>query len=60
MVTSPDSYNYVINDYNGRTVAKGQVTDGSSTINTNYLSSGAYMIRFVKGDDQYVEKFLKQ
>jgi hypothetical protein len=60
MVTSPDSYNYVINDYNGRIVAKGQITDGSSTINTNYLSSGAYMIRFTRGEDQYVEKFLKQ
>jgi hypothetical protein len=60
MVTSPDAYNYTINDYSGRTVAKGQITDGSSTINTNYLSAGTYMIRFIKGNDQYVEKFLKQ
>lgn len=60
MVSSPDAYNYVINDFNGRIVGKGQITDGSSTINTNYLSSGTYMIRFVKGSDQYVEKFLKQ
>jgi hypothetical protein len=41
-------------------VAKGQITDGSSTINTNYLSSGTYMIRFVNGNNQYVEKFMKQ
>ena len=60
MVSSPDIYNYVINDYNGRIVAKGQITDGSSTINTNYLSPGVYMIRFVNGNDQYVEKFMKQ
>jgi hypothetical protein len=60
MVTSPDSYSYVINDYNGRIVAKGQITEGSSTIITNYLSSGTYMIRFTKGENQYVEKFLKQ
>jgi hypothetical protein len=60
MVNSPDVYNYVVNDFNGRIVAKGQITDGSSTINTNYLSAGTYMIRFVKGSDQYVEKFMKQ
>ena len=60
MVSSPESYSYIINDYNGRIVAKGQITDGSSTINTNYLSAGTYMIRFVKGNDQYVEKFMKQ
>jgi hypothetical protein len=60
MVSSPERYDYSINDYSGRIVAKGQITDGSSTINTNYLSSGTYMIRFVKGNDQYVEKFLKQ
>ena len=60
MVSSPDTYSYVINDFNGRMVAKGQITDGSSTINTNYLSSGTYMIRFVNGNNQYVEKFMKQ
>ena len=60
MVNSPDAYNYVVNDFNGRIVAKGQITDGSSTINTNYLSAGTYMIRFVKGSDQYVENFMKQ
>lgn len=60
MVSSPHIYNYVINDYNGRIVAKGQITEGSSTINTNYLSAGTYMIRFVNGNDQYVEKFMKQ
>lgn len=59
-VTSPDSYDYVINDFNGRIVAKGQITSGNSTINTNYLSSGTYVIRFVKGSDQFVEKFMKQ
>lgn len=60
MVSSPDTYDYLINDYSGRIVGKGQITDGSSTINTNYLSSGTYLIRFVKGSDQYVEKFMKQ
>lgn len=60
MIISPADYQYTLNDYNGRVITKGQVIKGSSTINTNYLSAGAYMIRFVNGNDQYVEKFLKQ
>ncbi|HZF65439.1 MAG TPA: zinc-dependent metalloprotease [Chitinophagaceae bacterium] len=59
-VSSPAAYTYSVNDYNGRTVSKGQVTEGSSTIITNYLPAGTYLIRFMKGSDQYVEKFMKQ
>ncbi len=60
MVSSPETYSYAINDFSGRTVAKGQITEGSSSITTNNLSTGTYMIRFVNGTTQYVEKFLKQ
>jgi hypothetical protein len=60
MVSSPSSYQYAINDINGRVVSKGQIPAGSSSIQTNYLSQGTYMIRFANGNDQYVEKFLKQ
>jgi hypothetical protein len=59
-ISSPAVYNYSINDYNGRIIAKGQVAEGSSNVVTNYLPSGTYMIRFIKGSDQYVEKFMKQ
>jgi len=60
MVTSPSVYNYVINDFNGRMIAQGKTATGSSTITTNFLVAGTYFIRFVKGNDQYVEKFVKQ
>ena len=59
-VNSPDTYSYVINDFNGRIITKGQINEGSSTITTKYLSAGAYMIRFINGSTQYVEKFMKQ
>ena len=59
-VNSPDTYSYVINDFNGRIITKGQINEGSSIITTKYLSAGAYMIRFVNGSTQYVEKFMKQ
>lgn len=60
ITNSPSSYTYAINDYSGKVIAKGQISEGSYTINTNYLSAGTYMIRFTKGNDQYVERFMKQ
>lgn len=59
-VTSPSAYQYVINDFGGNTVGKGQIKEGVSRIQTGNLSSGTYLIRFSNGSDQYVEKFLKQ
>ena len=60
MTNSPAAYSFAINDFSGKVVARGQINAGSSTINTNYLPAGTYMIRFTKGNDQYVEKFMKQ
>ncbi len=60
MVNAPAAYSYTINDFNGKTVSKGQIVSGSTSINTSYLSSGTYILRFANGDDQYVEKFVKQ
>jgi hypothetical protein len=59
-VNSPSAYNYVINDFNGKTISRGQVAEGNSIIHTNHISSGTYLIRFTNGSDEYVEKFLKQ
>lgn len=60
MTNSPAAYSFAINDFSGKVVARGQINAGSSTININYLPAGTYMIRFTKGNDQYVEKFMKQ
>jgi hypothetical protein len=60
MVSSPSTYNYTITDYTGKLVSKGQVAQGSSTINAGYLSKGFYMIQFKNGDQQYLEKFTRQ
>lgn len=59
-VNSPSNFYYTVHDYSGRSLVKGQVKEGSTSINTNHLSAGTYMIRFTKGDDQYIEKFIKQ
>lgn len=60
MVNSPAVYNYSITDLNGREIGKGQITAGSSTINTGTLTSGLYLIRFNNGNEQHVEKFSRR
>ncbi|HVG13394.1 MAG TPA: T9SS type A sorting domain-containing protein [Chitinophagaceae bacterium] len=60
MMSSPSVYSYLINDMQGRTIAKGTAPAGNSTITTPLFAAGTYVIRFVRGDDQYVEKFVKQ
>ena len=60
MVSSPSVYNYAISDVNGRLISKGQLAQGSATINTGHLTNGMYIIRFSNGAEQYVEKFTKR
>jgi hypothetical protein len=60
MVSSPSVYTYTITDINGRQMAKGQVTEGSSTINMGNITAGMYLIRFNNGSEQHVEKFSKR
>lgn len=60
MVTCPSTYRYAILDYNGRLLATGVAGRGASGISVATLADGAYVIRFTNGDDQYVEKFVKQ
>lgn len=59
-VTSPSAYAYSIVDLNGRTVAKGQLAQGLSTINTGSLTGGLYIIQFTNQQEQYTEKFMKK
>lgn len=60
MVTSPAAYNYSIADLSGRTIARGTVKQGASTINLHNITNGTYIIQFANGTEQYVDKFVKQ
>jgi hypothetical protein len=60
MLTSPSVFSYSITDYSGRIVGKGIATKGASTIPVAAISNGSYLIVFSNGQDQYVEKFIKQ
>jgi hypothetical protein len=60
MVKSPSTFSYTITDFNGKQIGKGQVLQGTTTINTGYITNGMYIIRFSNEQEQYVEKFMKQ
>ncbi len=59
-VMSPSVFAYTVIDYSGRTVAKGALSQGINTIQTSSLSNGMYIIQFNNGQEQFVEKFIKQ
>ncbi|MEO7983450.1 MAG: zinc-dependent metalloprotease [Bacteroidota bacterium] len=60
IVTSPGTYSYTIYEFSGKTISKGQLTNGLNTINTETFSGGMYLIRFANGNEQWIDKFIKQ
>ncbi|HMK24442.1 MAG TPA: T9SS type A sorting domain-containing protein [Chitinophagaceae bacterium] len=59
-VSSPGIYDYSLYDLNGKTLAKGKLTNGSNTISTGGMTSGMYIVRFTNGTEQWMEKLIKQ
>jgi hypothetical protein len=59
-VTSPGTYTYAIYELGGKTVSKGQLVNGLNTINTSAVTGGMYFIRFANGNEQWLDKFVKQ
>ena len=60
LVNSPADYNYCIVDNSGRKVATGAVNRGTGVIYSNNITNGSYIIMFTNGQQQFVEKFVKQ
>ncbi|MFZ9388804.1 MAG: T9SS type A sorting domain-containing protein [Chitinophagaceae bacterium] len=59
-VTSPGNYSYAIYDLNGRTAARGQLTQGMNLVSSSNLSGGMYVIRFSDNNNTWTEKFVRQ
>lgn len=59
-VSSPAVFNYSIYDFNGKTLANGKLTNGSNSITAFGISAGMYIIRFANGNEQWMDKFVKQ
>ncbi len=60
VVSSSAAFSYVIVDFNGRKVASGALGSGRSSININNFTSGVYLLQCTSGEDQYLQKFIKQ
>ncbi|MBK5272968.1 MAG: T9SS type A sorting domain-containing protein, partial [Bacteroidia bacterium] len=59
-VNSPGNYSYAIYDFTGKTMLKGQLTNGINNITASAMSPGVYMIRFVNGSEQWTDKLVRQ
>jgi Bacterial pre-peptidase C-terminal domain/Secretion system C-terminal sorting domain len=60
IVTSPGAYNYAIYDFNGKTVRKGQLTNGLNNIDAYAIPSGMYLVRFSNDTGQWIDKLVRQ
>lgn len=59
-ISSPGTYTFTILDLTGKTISRGQLTNGTNTVNSAGLINGLYMIHYSNGEGQLTEKFIKQ
>lgn len=59
-VISPGNYDFLVCDFNGRTLARGILVAGINTITANGMTSGMYLVRFSKDGQQWTEKIIRQ
>lgn len=59
-ISAASEYQYLITDLSGRVYAKGKVTAGINSINTQKLASGMYVIQYSNGRTVINDRFLKQ
>lgn len=60
LVTSPGNFNYAVYDMSGKTVAKGQLTNGMNTVSAGNITGGMYIVRFANDTDQWTDKLIRQ
>ena len=58
-INSPGNFTYTIYEFDGKTVNKGQITNGLNSINISAINGGMYIIRFANGNEQWTDKFVK-
>ena len=59
-VTSPGHYTYTIYDFTGKTIIKGQLTNGLNNVSAGGIPNSMYVIRFASGTEQWTDKFVRQ
>ena len=59
-VNAPVSYQYVLNDLNGRIIARGNGVKGVNKINVSNQQPGMYFIQLFNDDKRQTERIIKQ
>jgi hypothetical protein len=59
-VNAPDNYQYIINDMNGRILAKGNGIKGVNKINIQNQATGMYVIQLINNNTKQTERIIKQ
>lgn len=58
-VNSPYACSYTVSDFSGKQIMQGKLTQGNNMLNSGMMASGLYVIRYFDGQEQFVEKFVK-
>lgn len=59
-VSSPSVFTYIIVDYSGKVISKGNLAPGMNIISTSNFNNGMYIVQFSNGQEQFAEKFMRQ
>jgi hypothetical protein len=59
-INSPSNFDYQVYDFSGRSLLRGKLSAGSSSLNAAPLTQGMYVIRFSNGSQSWTDKFVKQ
>ena len=59
-INAPDNYQYIINDINGRVLAKGIGTRGVNYVNIQNQPAGMYVIQLMNNNTKQAERIIKQ
>jgi hypothetical protein len=60
MVSSPAAFDYFIYDLNGKAISKGKLATGTNHLVLPAMVNGMYFIRYVNGNENWMEKFVRQ
>jgi hypothetical protein len=59
-INAATNYQYILNDLNGRTIAKGNGIQGFNKINIDTQSKGMYVLQIISNNQRQIERIIRQ
>ena len=59
-INAGSNYQYILNDFNGRTIAKGNGTQGVNRVNIDAQAKGMYILQIISNNERQIERIIKQ